>query len=33
LIALARKYRTKLGTLETKLDNMDDVSSPVLQKI
>jgi uncharacterized protein len=33
LIALARKHRQKLATLETKLDNMDDMTAPVLEKI
>jgi toxin-antitoxin system PIN domain toxin len=33
LMALARKHRLKLATFETKLDNMDDPSDPVLDKI
>jgi len=33
LMALCRKHRLKLATLERKLDNMDDSTSPVLREI
>lgn len=33
LMALARKHRTKLATFETKLDNMEISTDPVLQKV
>jgi len=33
LIALARKHKLKLATLEKKLDNMDDPKDPILWKI
>ncbi len=33
LIALAGKHRLRLATLERKLDNMDDLNSPVLHVI
>jgi len=33
LIALAAQHRLKLATLERKLDNMDNVKSPVLHVV
>jgi uncharacterized protein len=33
LMALARKHRLKLATLEGKLDNMENPSDPVLEKV
>jgi predicted nucleic acid-binding protein len=33
LIALARRHKLKLATLERKMDNMDDLRSPVLLRI
>jgi uncharacterized protein len=33
LIALAKKHRMRLATLERKLENMDDSGSPVLARI
>lgn len=33
LIALARRHKLKLATLERKMDNMDDPKNPVLLKI
>ena len=33
LIALGRKHRLKLATLERKLDNMDDPKDPILWKV
>jgi len=33
LMALARKHGQKLATLEAKLDNMDEPSDPVLEKL
>jgi len=33
LIALAASHRAKLATLDSKLENMDHVSNPVVHKV